>query len=208
MTSDFLQLLLPVYGTYLIAAASPGPSNMAIIGTAMTQGRAAAMVLVLGVMTGSMAWAALAACGISTVLAAHPGALHAVRIGGGLYLLWLARKSALAALAPGEMRMAAAPEPRRALYRKGLLLHLANPKSVLGWAAILSLGLRPEAPPHALQAMVGGCALLGLAVFSGYAAAFSAPPMARAYARARRWIEGGLAAVFGYGGLRLLLARG
>ncbi len=36
------QLVL-VYGTYLIATASPGPSNMAIMGTAMRDGRRSAL---------------------------------------------------------------------------------------------------------------------------------------------------------------------
>jgi threonine efflux protein len=36
---------------------------------------------------------------------------------------------------------------------------------------------------------------------------FSAAPMVRAYAWARRWIEAGLAAVFAAAGLRLLLSR-
>lgn len=50
--------------------------------------------------------------------------------------------------------------------------------------------------------------MLGVIIFVGYALIFSAAPMARAYRKIRRWIEGALALVFGYAGLRLLLARG
>lgn len=208
MSPDQIHHLAVVYAAYLIAVASPGPSNMAIMGAAMGQGRAAAVALALGVMTGSMVWALLAAAGLSAVLTSYAHGLLAIKIAGGLYLLWLAWKSARAALAAGN----GAPRPslpasRAALWRRGALLHLSNPKAVLGWIAIMSLGLRPDAPAGTIPAIVGGCAVLGLTVFVGYALVFSTAAMARAYARARRWIEGALALVFGAAGLRLLLSR-
>lgn len=201
--------LLLVYATYLIAVASPGPSTMAIMGAAMRQGRGAAVAMALGVMTGSLIWAVLAAAGLSAVLVRYAEALVAIKIAGGFYLLWLAWKSARSALAAeASPDRGEGPVRQAILYRRGVLLHLANPKSVLGWVAILSLGLRPEAAPQTLPAILAGCAVLGAIVFIGYALIFSAGPMARAYRKARRWIEGTLALVFGSAGLRLLLSRG
>ena len=95
--AHFEQLLL-VYTAYVMAAASPGPANMAIMGIAMSKGRAPAMVLAAGIVTGSLFWAVLAATGISTVLSAYAGALTALKIAGGLYLLYLAYRSARSAL--------------------------------------------------------------------------------------------------------------
>lgn len=208
MPAEQFDHLLLVYAAYAIAVASPGPSNMAIMGVAMSRGRGAAVALALGVMTGSLFWAFLAAAGISALLTSYAAALVAIKIAGGLYLLYFAYKSGKSALsaeparATGDVRASGA-----ALYRKGVLLHLTNPKSVLGWIAIMSLGLRPDAPPHTLAAIIAGCAVIGLTIFVGYALIFSAAPMGRAYRRARRWIEGTLAAVFGYAGLRLLLSK-
>ncbi|MGK2908425.1 MAG: LysE family transporter [Sphingobium sp.] len=54
-----------VYATYLLATASPGPSNMAIKATAMRDGRSPALALAAGVIAGSLFWAILAATGIS-----------------------------------------------------------------------------------------------------------------------------------------------
>ena len=71
----------------------------------------------------------------------------------------------------------------------------------------MSLGLRPDAPAYTLPAILAGCLLLGVLIFVGYALVFSTRPMVRAYQKARRWIEGALAMVFGYAGLRLLLSR-
>lgn len=208
MLIEHARHLLVVYAAYLIAAASPGPSTMAIMGVAMEQGRARAAVLALGVVTGSMFWAALAATGLSTILAACAEAVFAIKAAGGLYLLYLACKSAKSALSTDAGQAKSTPVVKKAaLYRRGLLLHLSNPKAVLGWIAIMSLGARPDAPSYTFPAIIVGCAVLGLLINVGYALVFSTTPMGRAYRKTRRWIEGALAAIFGYAGIRLLLSR-
>jgi len=208
MPAEHVDHLLLIYAAYAIAVASPGPSNMAIMSVAMSRGRAGAVALALGVMTGSLFWAFLAAAGISALLTRYAAALVAIKIAGGLYLLYFAYKSGKSALSAETPRASAEVRSSGAeLYRKGVLLHLTNPKSILGWVAIMSLGLRPDAPPHTLPAIIAGCGVIGLAIFVGYALIFSAAPMGRAYRKSRRWIEGTLAAVFGYAGLRLLFSK-
>lgn len=208
MLTDQIYHLLPVFAAYLIAIASPGPSTMAIMGVAMQQGRPRAVALALGVVTGSMFWAVLAASGISTALTAYAGAIFTIKIAGGLYLLYLGWKSARSAMAGEAGQTALIPlAGKRALYRKGMVLHLSNPKAVLGWIAIMSLGLRPDAPSYTIPIMMTGCAMLAMIVNVGYALIFSTCIMGRAYQRARCWIEGMLAAIFGYAGIRLLLSR-
>lgn len=203
--------LLLVYTAYVMAAGSPGPANMAIIGIAMSEGRARALALAAGIVTGSLFWAVLAATGLSAILSAHAGALAALKLAGGLYLLYLAYRSARSALSttvPQTLSRAEGPRgDYAALYRRGVLLHLTNPKVVLAWMAIMTLGLKPDAAPYTLGAILGGCLVLGLIVNGGYALIFSASPMVRAYRTARRWIDGTLAVVFGLAGLRLLSAR-
>ncbi len=210
MSTIHLHQLLLVFAAYVITVASPGPSNMAIMGVAMNHGRRSAVALALGVVTGSQCWALLAATGLSAVLATYAEALFVIRIAGGLYLLWLAFRAAKSAMAarPAAQSATASPTGLVRHYRRGLLMHLTNPKAVLGWIAIMSLGLRPDAPAFTLPAILAGCLLLGLLIFVGYAFVFSTRPMVRAYQRARRWIEGTLALVFGYAGLRLLMSRG
>jgi threonine efflux protein len=205
-----LQHLLLVYATYVIAAGSPGPSNMRIMGVAMHQGRPAALTLAAGVVTGSIFWGMMAATGISVLLTRYAEVLTALKIFGGLYLLFLAFRAGRAALTSDEQATAGAPTPassRTALYRQGLLMHLGNPKSVLAWIALVTLGLGTGASWQGVAAMLGGCAVLSVTIFCGYAVLFSTAPMVRLYRRARRWIEGALSIVFGFAGLRLLLDR-
>lgn len=197
-----------VYGTYLIATASPGPSNMAIMATAMRDGRVPALALAAGVITGSLFWATLAATGISAVLAASAQALYIMKMVGGVYLLYLAFRTGRSALRPGaafvNVKTGRATPRYRVLYRQGVLMHIGNPKAVLAWMAIMSLGLGESASDGTLPAIIGGCALLGVMGFGGYAISFSTAPMIALYARLRRWIEGTVAVVFAVAGVKLL----
>ncbi|NEJ17671.1 LysE family transporter [Rhizobium leguminosarum] len=210
MGSEFQHLLL-VYTAYVIAAGSPGPSNMRIMGVAMDQGRRAALVLAAGVVSGSIFWGAMAATGISAILTRYAEALIILKIFGGLYLLYLAFRAAKAALTASEKPVETAVggdlEATSSLYRRGLLMHLTNPKSILAWIALVTLGLGPGASSYTVAAILGGCAVLSVTIFCGYAIVFSTAPMVHFYRRARRWIEGTLAIFFGAAGIRLLLSR-
>jgi threonine/homoserine/homoserine lactone efflux protein len=145
------QLLL-VYTTYVIAAGSPGPSNMRIMGVAMNQGRKAGLMFAAGVVTGSIFWGLMAATGVSAILTRFAEALIVLKIFGGLYLLYLAFKAARAAMTSDETIAARATSGDAflsggELYRRGLLLHLSNPKSILSWIALVTLGLGTNSSP-------------------------------------------------------------
>ena len=86
-------------------------------------------------------------------------------------------------------------------------MHLANPKAVLAWIALVTLGLGAEPSWHDVATILAGCAILSVMIFTGYAVVLSTEPMIRLYRRARRGIEGVLAAFFGFAGLRLLMSR-
>lgn len=91
------------------------------------------------------------------------------------------------------------------LYRHGLIMHLVDPKAVLAWIALVTLGLGAGASWHDVATILAGCAVLSVTIFGGYALVFSTAPMIGLYRRARRGIESVLAVFFGFAGLRLLL---
>ncbi len=198
------------FGTYFLAAASPGPSNMAIMGVAMRDGRTPALILASGVMTGSLFWAVLAATGISTLLATYSKALFVIKVIGGFYLLYLAMRAGKSAMQPTSAFTgvdAGRTTPRYLpLYRQGVLMHIGNPKAIMSWTAIMSLGLREDAPNGTLPAIIGGCALLGIITFGGYAIIFSTARMIACYSRLGRWIQGLFSALFTVAGLKLLVS--
>jgi threonine efflux protein len=134
------------------------------------------MTLALGVTAGSLTWGVLAAIGVSALIAGHPGALHAIKIVGGLYLLFLAWRSARSAMRADMPAPKAAASGRRTFLR-GYLMHITNPKAILSWTAIIALGLRPDAPMLLVYAIIIGCGLISLLINQGYAALFSSAPM-------------------------------
>ncbi|WP_426108734.1 LysE family translocator [Pseudomonas sp. TWR1-1-4] len=203
--------LLLVFTAYIVGAASPGPSNMRIMGVAMHQGRRSALMLAAGVVSGSFFWGSLAATGVTAVLTQYAQALVVLKVFGGIYLLFLAIKAGRSAFTTDEAlaaQTAAFPSVSGfRLYQRGLLMHLTNPKALLGWVATMTLGLGPGAPPSTASIILAGCAMLSITIFCGYAVVFSTAPMLKGYRKARRWIEGALATIFGGAGLKLLLSR-
>jgi threonine/homoserine/homoserine lactone efflux protein len=199
--------LLLAYTAYFIGTASPGPSNLAIMSIATNQGRKAALVFALGVISGSMFWAAVASLGVSAALVAWSQFIIAAKIFGGLYLLWLAFKSGRTALATvdGTSLKAQRMQTLTSFYARGALLHLTNPKAILVWVSIVTLSSSSSVSAHG--AVIPGCAAIGCLVFGGYALLFPMNSARRMYARTRRAMEGCLAIVFGIAGIRLLASR-
>ena len=200
------------WSAYLLMTASPGPSNMAIMGIAMSTGRRDALTFAAGVMCGSCFWGLAAAWGLSALLMGCAQAMGVLKVLGGVYLLWLGVKSARSALRPRAPAVSPAPVNTPAtsagrLYMRGLGMHLTNPKAILSWLSVVAVGLPTGSTPTAASTVVASCLALGVCVFGGYAIAFSLPAVRRVYLTARRPIECVFALVFGYAGLRLMLSR-
>ncbi len=203
--SDPAFLLAPAAAFFALCAA-PGPATLAVATTAMSAGRGAAASLSLGLSVSLGLWGALAAAGFGPLLAAFAPALLAFKIGGTLFLLWLAWGSLKSALRGGAPASVAAPRGGRWLAR-GATLNAMNPKALLAWGATIALGVGPNSGPAEIWAIWALCTALGLLIYLGYAALFAAAPARALYAKARRGIEGAAAVLFGAAALRLLVWR-
>lgn len=205
----YLPGMLLAYSAFVLATVSPGPAVLATLGTAMGAGRRAGVMLGLGVAMGSCSLGVLTAMGLSVVLASYAGALIAIKIAGGLYLLWLAVKSLRSALRRHPLPAVAGGARRSALgyFARGWGVQISNPKAILAWIAIISLGLRPGAPQWVAPAIVLACTLTGMGFYSLCAVVFSSPAMARGYARARRAIDGVLGVFFTLAAVKLLTSK-
>ena len=204
-----LSVNLPlILGAAFVAAASPGPATLAIADTSMRAGRRMGLALALGVTSGSLIWSIAAALGLAALMASSVWALEIMRYLGAAYLLFLALKSARSALAGPAARAEGepAPSPARA-YLKGLALHLTNPKAILFFGSLYTLGISHETSHVELAFVIAAIGLQSLLIFTGYAWLFSYPGAARGYARLRRWFDAAFAAVFAAAGIRLLTSR-
>jgi threonine/homoserine/homoserine lactone efflux protein len=121
----------------ILLTASPGPDNLMVLGLGMSKGRKEGMVFGLGCALGCLSHTLLAVIGVSAIIAASPVAFTALRVGGGLYLVWLGLN---ALRSQGGQSATAAAAPRqslRSLFMKGLLANAINPKVVLFFLSLL-----------------------------------------------------------------------
>lgn len=199
-----LDLLAPSLA-FLIATATPGPANLALMGLSMRAGRRPGLAMAAGLTIGLAFWGALVAFGLGALVLGSVTALTAFRIIGGLVLLWLAWKSAQSALNTDGMPPTA-PPPHRA-FGAGLLLNISNPKAAIAWGAAIAVGLPAGAGAGDLWLLTGICALIGFGNYIVYALVFSTPRAQSTYARARRWIDGVAAAILGGAGIALLSGK-
>lgn len=192
----------------LLATASPGPSTLAIAGTAMAHGRTQALALVAGIVCGSWSWSVAAALGLGAVMQANAWVFEVLRYCGAGYLLFLAYKSARSALSPGQARLRSVSTGNyRAAYGKGLAMHLTNPKAILFFGALFSVGVPVSASPLEIGSVVVVVGLQSLMVFVAYALLFSSGRIVTMYLRLGRWFEGVFAVAFGLAGISLLTRR-
>ncbi|MEO9516537.1 MAG: LysE family transporter [Paracoccaceae bacterium] len=201
MTAELWIILLG----WALAGGSPGPATLAISGTSMAQGRIAGLAMASGVVAGSASWGTAAGLGMSALMLAHVWIFELIRYVGAAYLLWLAFKSLRSAWF-GRVPNAATSSSGR-LFVKGLLLHLTNPKAILGWGAIYAIALPAQASAMEVWSLFASLIAVSMSVFWGYALLFSIPQIARAYARASRVFDAGFGVLFGAASLRILTAR-
>lgn len=125
-------------GVALLLTLAPGPDNLMVLATSVAHGARRGIAFGLGCALGCLNHTLLAALGISALIAASAYAYEALRMGGGVYLLWLGiqawRKASSSAT------FAAAPAPAESAWRlfwRGLLANAINPKVILFFLALL-----------------------------------------------------------------------
>ena len=95
----------------------------------------------------------------------------------------------------------------KAAYLRGLLIHLSNPKAVLFFGSLYSLGLPNEVNATGLLKVIFTVGLVSSCIFSGYALLFSNPKIQDLYVKSRRVFESILAVFFGISGVKILASK-
>jgi len=85
-----LPTLIAFTAATLLLAATPGPDMTLSISRALSQGKAAALFVVIGTSLGCVVHTLLVAFGISALITASPTAFMILKTGGAAYLFWLA----------------------------------------------------------------------------------------------------------------------
>ncbi|MGY6502427.1 MAG: LysE family translocator [Acidimicrobiales bacterium] len=162
----------------------PGPSVIFVVGRALSLGRRAALVTVLGNAAGVYAQVLLVATGLGYVVERSITVFTIVKLVGAGYLVWLGvtairgRHSLASALTNS-----ASGSSRRRVWLDGFVVGVANPKAIIFFAAILPQFVEPHGSPAPLQMAALGLVFVTLALVSDSAWALAA-------GTARRWLAG------------------
>lgn len=151
--------------TALVLVLSPGPDTALILSRTLTTGRSAGIMTLLGTQTGVMVHALLAGLGVSSLILFFPPAIDILKFLGAAFLVYLAvitwRASPKIDL-DGSLK---SREGNALLYfYQGLLNNLFNPKMIPFFLALFPQFLRTENGSFALQSVVLGMTLVGIAI--------------------------------------------
>ncbi|RLJ62117.1 LysE family translocator [Sulfurisoma sediminicola] len=134
-------LTLPQLSAFLVAAVlitlAPGPDNLMVLSLGVARGREAGIAFGLGCALGCLSHTALAALGISALIAASAGAFAALKLAGGLYLVWLGAQAIRNARPFGTTARELPADGAAKLFAKGLVANAVNPKVILFFLAFL-----------------------------------------------------------------------
>ncbi len=187
----------------LAAFASPGPALLYAVRTTLGRGRAAGIATGCGLATMAAIWTSMALLGIDGLFRLFPWAYTTIKIVGALYLIYVAWNSWRGALDP----ISESSQPNARAFVGGLLVNLANPKSVLFAAAVLVVIFPPGLTMTQKAMIATNHLLVEIVAYTGIAIVLSTQSVARRYIRAKKWLDRITAIILGGLGMRLLLDR-
>ena len=200
-----LTLPLPVASNPVLPPAPlpPGAAMLFITRATVTGGRAAGIATGLGLGTAAAMWTLAALLGLEAVFTLFPWTYTALKIGGALYLIWIALQTWRHARDPlGE-----APTPRGRALQSGMILNFGNPKSMLFAAAVIVVVFPQGLAPADIAVIVLNHWLLELIFYTGLALALSTPHVRRGYVSLKPVLDRIAATLLGALGLRLILEK-
>ncbi|MFD2115290.1 LysE family translocator [Paenibacillus yanchengensis] len=132
---DFLAIF-SFLGTAMLLTIMPGPDNMFVLAQSISQNKQAGFATTLGLCTGLLVHITAAAAGISAIVYQSAFIFHVVKYAGAIYLLYLAFKAFRSHTSNPTIDGKPA-ETYRALYKKGVIMNVLNPKVSLFFLALL-----------------------------------------------------------------------
>jgi threonine/homoserine/homoserine lactone efflux protein len=132
----------------VVAAITPGPSNVLLTATGANVGVLRGLPALLGVCLGMASMMFAVAFGLGSLILDHPALLQAMKWGGAAFLLWLAWKIATAKGAGGDAGA------RPVGFTAAAAFQWINPKAWLACASAAATYLRADAGGALAQSLL------------------------------------------------------
>ena len=149
----------------LLLGIAPGPDNIFVLTQSALFGAGAGMVTTLGLVTGLCVHTTAVALGVAAIFQTSALAFTLLKTAGAGYLLWLAWLSFRAGASTAQIAQGdassdgpayAAFPGYMALYRRGIVMNVTNPKVSLFFLAFLPQFCDPTRGSVAVQVLILG----------------------------------------------------
>ncbi|MCV6586109.1 MAG: LysE family translocator [Marinibacterium sp.] len=143
-----------------LLALAPGPDNIFVLTQSALNGARAGVMVVLGLCTGLIFHSLAVALGVAALVQASAMAFTVLKLAGAgylIYLAWGAFRAPAQALSGNGPRLSAA-----ALFRRGLIMNITNPKVAIFFLAFFPQFTSPENGP--VVAQIAGLGAVFMAV--------------------------------------------
>ena len=170
---DEIHVIILTIGLFVLTFINPGANLLVVVQTSLSSGKNAGLLTGLGVALGDAIYSGLGLFGMAALIAEGGALFSAIKIGGGLYLVWYAynmvRHRQELHMGMGAVATSSIT-PWYVFFRRGLLTDLSNPQTVLFFISIFSVTLTPTTPAWAKMVALARhcCGLNPLAVIAEY----------------------------------------
>jgi threonine/homoserine/homoserine lactone efflux protein len=204
MTPVFV--VLAISGAIAVGAASPGPSFVMVMRTALARSRKDGVAAAFGMGIGGVIFCSLALLGMRAVFAQAPWLYLGFKIAGGAYLLYLAFRMWMGAKQPfvAEEGAAARPQVLKS-FLLGLATQLSNPKTLVFYGSVFAL-LPAELPVWSTLVLPPIIMTIETGWYVIVALVFSLGRPRAAYLRWKTWVDRFAAGVMAALGLKLIFS--
>ncbi|WP_062440441.1 LysE family translocator [Herbidospora daliensis] len=143
---------------------TPGPNMIYLASRAISQGRRAGFVSLLGTFVGFVVYLIATCLGLTAIFALVPAAYTAIKLAGAAYLLYLAWKI----VKPGGQSVfdtKELPEDSNGrLFTMGLVTNLLNPKAAILYMSLLPQFIEPAHGHVILQSFALGTVQISISI--------------------------------------------
>jgi threonine/homoserine/homoserine lactone efflux protein len=204
----------PLYAAYLALTfalvITPGATTAVVVRNTLAVGWRGGVWAAVGAAAGNSSHALAAGMGLALILSRVPVLFTALKLAGGLYLLWLAVASARRLLhhaaLPASSAILAADDPTRAhhAWREGLSVNLLNPAIATFYLAVVPSFVPATAPGIHYVWLAATHVVMAFVVHTAWALALDRLRHILTRPSARMVLEGVTAAALGLLAARVL----
>ena len=165
-----VETVITFFSAAVLLALAPGPDNDFVLTQSALKGRAAGIVVMLGLCTGLIVHSSAVAFGVAVIFQTSEIAFSILKYAGAGYLIYLAWKAFTASAEHIQTESDGRPRFLQ-LYGRGIIMNITNPKVSIFFLAFLPQFADPDRGPVWLQMLLlGGLFIIAtFLVFGGVA---------------------------------------